>query len=163
ATVNVTLSYPPNPDDPHHLVNDTLELTTEVAARGSLRYSGTGTQVTIAPGGYANFTLSLQNAGSQPVSFTMRDTLLPNWTQTLQVQVPNVGTKTANMTLSVRPPDPTWRVYVQDLQGNNITQVRLAPQQLATVNVTVSPPLHVAEHVIVPIEFIADTGSFPAR
>lgn len=81
--LNVSIEYAPNPYDLARTVNKTIALTTEVAARGTLKLTAPTSTTTVAPGGFANFTMTLQNTGTQLIQFRLTGTSLPNWTQTL--------------------------------------------------------------------------------
>ncbi|HWH08929.1 MAG TPA: hypothetical protein VNX21_06995, partial [Candidatus Thermoplasmatota archaeon] len=96
--VLVTVEYAPDPLDPTRTFNRTLRLQTQVVPRGSLTLAATSTDVSIAPGGFANYTLSLVNTGTLPVSYSVGATSIPNWTATLS---PQSGTIAAGETRAI--------------------------------------------------------------
>lgn len=81
--INVNVEYAENPFAPQVLVNKTLPLEVEVAAPGTLEITAPVADTTVAPGGFANYTMTLRNTGSQRVDFRLTATLIPNWTQTI--------------------------------------------------------------------------------
>jgi len=136
--LNVTIEYAPNPFAPTATTNKTIDLSTEVAARGALTLTATQTDATIGPGGFANFSLSLQNTGSQPVDFDLTGTAVGNWTQTIS---PAQGTLQAHETKAVvyvlKAPDDV----VNDTRFSSIVRVvqRDRPDvfDVKTVNVNI--------------------------
>ena len=89
--VVVTVEYAPNPLDPTLTRNKTLQLSTQVVPRGTLTLAASTTDVTIAPGGFANYTLNLVNTGTLPVTYNVAATSIPNWTATLSPLSGNIA------------------------------------------------------------------------
>lgn len=118
--LNVTIEYAPNPFALTATTNQTLDLVTEVATKGALSLVANQTVATIGPGGFANFSLSLQNTGSQPLDFDLTGTAIGNWTQTIS---PAQGTIQAGETKAVvyvlKAPDDV----VNDTRFSSIVRV----------------------------------------
>lgn len=89
--VTVTVEYAPSPVDLNRTVNRSIHLSTQVVPRGSLTLAATATDVSIAPGGFANYTLNLVNTGTLPVSYQVAATSIPNWTATLSPLQGSIG------------------------------------------------------------------------
>lgn len=81
--VNLTVEYARNPALPTITRNDTTRLFAEVVPRGTLELTAATPQATIAPGGFANFTMTLRNTGGLQLPYTMVAAPIPNWTATL--------------------------------------------------------------------------------
>lgn len=93
GVVNVTIEYAPNPADLSRTVNRTARLVTDVAGPSTVELSAAQSDVTIGPGGFANFTMTLRNTGSLTVPYKLTATPIPNWNTTLS---PDTGTLAPN-------------------------------------------------------------------
>lgn len=94
----VTAEYAPNPLEPLVTTNKTLRLPVQVVPRGTLTLGGTTNEVSIEPGGVANYTLAIVNTGTQPVDFRISGSAIPNWTADLS---PRTGTLSGGETRRV--------------------------------------------------------------
>ena len=236
GTVNVVLDY-----SPAQRGNVTLQVPVTVMAAGTLDVTTPVSDATIAPGGFANFTLNVRNRGNLPVSYLLSASPLPEWDTTIAapegilaagetrsvpyvlrapasvennarfasvvrvvedgndanfdaqplgisilggkavpgvnapllqkrvdrgslqafpIEIRNTGNAAGRLFLEARSSDPAWQVSLQDERGENVTSVRLGPNELTTLNATVRAPLVVPERTVVPIEVTASSEDF---
>ena len=78
ARVQVAVDYTPTSTG-----NATLSLPLTVHAASTLSVTAPQTDATIAPGGYANFSLNLRNTGNLPLPFRLSASPLPEWETTI--------------------------------------------------------------------------------
>ena len=226
---------------PASRTNSTFQIPVTVAPAGTLDVSAPQTDATIAPAGYANFTINVHNTGNIAVQYTLTASALPEWEtsiaapsgrlapgetrnvpyvlrapanvednarfasvvrvtedgntanfdaqalgisilggkgvpsvtapllekrvdrgglQAFQVEVRNTGNAAGRIPVEVRSSDPAWTVALQNERQENVTSVRLAPNELAVLNVTVRAPAVVPERTVVPIEVTASSEDF---
>ena len=100
--VNITYEFA-DVKFPNAKANDSKRLFAEIVPADSISLTSTGTTVTAAPGGFANFTLSLSSTRS--AHYRLTSTPIPNWTAFLSPNEGNLSAGTPQtVTLVMRVP-----------------------------------------------------------
>lgn len=100
TTLNVLVEYAPTSKG-----NFTLRVPVTVFGPGTLDVSSPVTDTTIAPGGFANFTIAVRNRGNLPVEYELTTTDLPHWDTSLSAPKGNLQPlETVNVAYVLRAP-----------------------------------------------------------